>query len=57
VLWPFGLQLDYESIDYIASLREGILEAHTGVITGFKKSDRGMYQSFTIAALFIFPLG
>ncbi|KAH9990849.1 karyopherin Kap95 [Russula vinacea] len=32
--------LDYESIDYIASLREGILEAHTGIITGFKKTER-----------------
>jgi len=32
--------LDYESIDYIANLREGILEAHTGIVTGFKKTDR-----------------
>jgi len=32
--------LDYESIDYIANLREGILEAHTGIITGFKKTER-----------------
>jgi len=32
--------LDYESIDYIANLREGILEAHIGIITGFKKTDR-----------------
>jgi importin subunit beta-1 len=36
-----ALQLDYESIDYIANLREGILEAHTGIITGFKKTERG----------------
>ena len=35
------MQLDYESIDYIANLREGILEAHTGIITGFKKTERG----------------
>lgn len=39
----FGSQLDYESIDYIANLREGILEAHIGIITGFKKTDRGVY--------------
>jgi importin subunit beta-1 len=37
------LQLDYESIDYIANLREGILEAHTGIVTGFKKTDRGAH--------------
>ncbi|KZV72414.1 karyopherin Kap95 [Peniophora sp. CONT] len=28
--------LDYDSIDYVASLREGILEAHTGIIVGCK---------------------
>ncbi|TFY83967.1 hypothetical protein EWM64_g25 [Hericium alpestre] len=32
--------LDYDSIDYIASLREGILEAHTGIITGFKNTPK-----------------
>ncbi|KAI0270716.1 karyopherin Kap95 [Gloeopeniophorella convolvens] len=32
--------LNYDSIDYIINLREGILEAHTGIITGFKNTDR-----------------
>ncbi|KAA1475779.1 karyopherin Kap95 [Dentipellis sp. KUC8613] len=32
--------LDFDSIDYIAMLREGILEAHTGIITGFKNTDK-----------------
>ncbi|KAI0314478.1 karyopherin Kap95 [Amylostereum chailletii] len=32
--------LDYDSIDYISTLREGILEAHTGIITGFKNTEK-----------------
>lgn len=34
-------QLDYEMVDYVASLREGILEAYTGIVTGFKRTDKG----------------
>ena len=48
----YGLQLDYESIDYIANLREGILEAHTGIITGFKKTDRGVHRFLPMPSLF-----
>ncbi|KAL0578066.1 karyopherin Kap95 [Marasmius crinis-equi] len=32
--------LDYDLVDYVAQLREGILEAYTGIVTGFKKTEK-----------------
>jgi hypothetical protein len=28
-------------VDYVAQLREGILEAYTGIVTGFKNTEKG----------------
>lgn len=36
------LQIDYDLVDYVAQLREGILEAYTGIVTGFKNTEKGM---------------
>ena len=35
--------LDYDSIDYVTQLREGILDAQTGIVTGFKNTDKGLF--------------
>ncbi|KAJ7174341.1 hypothetical protein C8R46DRAFT_88500 [Mycena filopes] len=32
--------LDYDSMDYVNQLREGILEAYTGLVSGFKGTDK-----------------
>ncbi|KAF9468235.1 armadillo-type protein [Collybia nuda] len=32
--------LDYDLVDYVGQLREGILEAYTGVVTGLKKTEK-----------------
>jgi importin subunit beta-1 len=37
-------QLDYDLVDYVGQLREGILEAYTGVVTGLKKTEKGKYS-------------
>jgi importin subunit beta-1 len=33
--------MDYELIDYVNSLREGILDAYIGVVQAFKNTDKG----------------
>ncbi|EJD04944.1 ARM repeat-containing protein [Fomitiporia mediterranea MF3/22] len=32
--------MDYELLDYVTSLREGILEAYTGIVVGFKNTEK-----------------
>lgn len=34
--------MDYELQDYLSVLREGILEAYTGIVTAFKGTEQGM---------------
>jgi importin subunit beta-1 len=35
-------------MDYVAQLREGILEAYTGVVTGFKNTEKGPHIHFEL---------
>ncbi|CAE6410786.1 unnamed protein product [Rhizoctonia solani] len=32
--------MDYEMVDYVAQLREGILDAYVGIVAGFKSADK-----------------
>jgi importin subunit beta-1 len=40
---PDGMKLDYDSVDYVAQLRETIIEAEVGIVTGLKGSGKGKY--------------
>lgn len=35
-------------MDYVSQLREGILEAYTGIVTGLKKTEKGMFSLLLI---------
>lgn len=40
-------QLDYDLVDYVSQLREGILEAYTGIVTGLKHTEKGNIVAVT----------
>lgn len=45
-------QLDFDLVDYVTQLREGILEAYTGVVTAFKNTDKGI-SSLSVLLLYL----
>lgn len=46
--------MDYELQDYLSVLREGILEAYTGIITAFKGTERGMSSGRSMKGILSF---
>jgi importin subunit beta-1 len=46
--------MDYDLMDYVNSLREGILDAYVGIVTGFKTTDKGTPSSRDLRFVLIY---
>ena len=46
---PLSLQNNYDMIDYVNQLREGVLEAFTGIVAAMKASGKGAHDPETPA--------
>jgi hypothetical protein len=42
-------------MDYVGQLREGILEAYTGLVSGFKGTDKGQWNCASLGPKLIMP--
>ncbi len=45
---PAVLQTDYDMVDYLNELREGCLEAYTGIIQGLKGDQENVHRKFSL---------
>ena len=45
--------LDYDLIDYVNTLREGILDAYVGIVTGLKNTEKGTFVCFPLMCKFL----
>lgn len=43
--------MDLELVEYVAQLREGILEAFTGIVSGFKDSEKGARNELSFISM------
>ncbi len=46
-----NIQLDVELLEYVSLLREGILEAYTGIVAGLKGTEKGTYPALPLYAI------